>query len=421
MCLCTFPYGGFETNSQCLFICFIIGENTAVGTQAKTTDTSSNTVPIKTYADKGQDVVQSSPPSSREHLHSTTNGNKISPIEQANDSCLISSSNEEAMIKTSPTTKDFHQWKTSETNPSNEGASNTNTVNSESGERVSSTSSSSVPPALVNVKTVGTIKDTQGRMEVAKKVEPEVVDSDAEQLTMDTETDSQEEEGVGVRDGVPSRSDREDSPELVIDTRPGVSDEENNPNPVINENQFQRGSDDSESKQNSGRNESRESRESSLEIYMDIPLEESDEEDKPEKGSPSNNHLDSLSAISTTNQTSATMTTPHLKYVSKSSTTQNESITSLANNLHESIRTYTTNQTSSVAKGNGDTPSNYPVNKTGRSVSPSYRVRQVAKLKQFFTTLQGFGNRLGREGAEQVQELIAALVVCLTKDILYIQ
>ncbi len=41
----------------------------------------------------------------------------------------------------------------------------------------------------------------------------------------------------------------------------------------------------------------------------------------------------------------------------------------------------------------------------------SYRVRQVAKVKRFFTTLQGFGNSMSPEVAEQVQELITALVV----------
>ena len=301
------------------------------------------------------------------------------------------------MMKTSPTTKDPHQLKTSQTNPSNERGISTNTVNSESDEQVSSTSSAGVPPALVNVKTVGTIQDTQGRMEAAKKVESKAANSDSELLTMVVDTDVQEEEGAGVRGGVSSRSDREDSPELVIDTQPGGSDEEN---PVISKNHFQRGADDSESKQSSERNESRES---SLEIYMDVPLEESDDDDEPNKET-HGNHLDRSSAVNATNQMSdARSTTPHLKYVSRSSTTHNEA----SNQKHS----YT--GASSTAKGNGDTPSNYPVNETGRSVSPSYRVRQVAKLKQFFTTLQGFGNKLGREGAEQVQELIAALVVCL--------
>lgn len=44
-------------------------------------------------------------------------------------------------------------------------------------------------------------------------------------------------------------------------------------------------------------------------------------------------------------------------------------------------------------------------------VSDSFRVRQVAKVKQFFTTLQQFGNKNGSEVAEQVQELITAVVV----------
>lgn len=43
--------------------------------------------------------------------------------------------------------------------------------------------------------------------------------------------------------------------------------------------------------------------------------------------------------------------------------------------------------------------------------SASFRVRQVAKVKRFFTTLQTFGNKISGEVAEQVQELIAALVV----------
>ena len=44
-------------------------------------------------------------------------------------------------------------------------------------------------------------------------------------------------------------------------------------------------------------------------------------------------------------------------------------------------------------------------------VTDSFRVRQVAKVKQFFTTLQKFGNKNGSEVAEQVQELITAVVV----------
>ena len=47
----------------------------------------------------------------------------------------------------------------------------------------------------------------------------------------------------------------------------------------------------------------------------------------------------------------------------------------------------------------------------GDILASSYRVRKVAKVKQFFTTLQRFGDRQSSEVAEQVQELIAALVV----------
>ena len=52
-----------------------------------------------------------------------------------------------------------------------------------------------------------------------------------------------------------------------------------------------------------------------------------------------------------------------------------------------------------------------PVSGHNGEVSVSYRVRKVAKVKQFFTTLQHFGNKQSSEVAEQVQELIAALVV----------
>ena len=53
------------------------------------------------------------------------------------------------------------------------------------------------------------------------------------------------------------------------------------------------------------------------------------------------------------------------------------------------------------------------VSSSGENVDipSSYRVRKVAKVKQFFTTLQRFGDRQSSEVAEQVQELIAALVV----------
>ena len=44
-------------------------------------------------------------------------------------------------------------------------------------------------------------------------------------------------------------------------------------------------------------------------------------------------------------------------------------------------------------------------------VTDNFRVRQVAKVKQFFTALQQFSNKRGSEVAEQVQELITAVVV----------
>ena len=46
-------------------------------------------------------------------------------------------------------------------------------------------------------------------------------------------------------------------------------------------------------------------------------------------------------------------------------------------------------------------------------VTDNFRVRQVAKVKQFFTALQQFSNKRGSEVAEQVQELITAVVVSI--------
>ena len=46
-------------------------------------------------------------------------------------------------------------------------------------------------------------------------------------------------------------------------------------------------------------------------------------------------------------------------------------------------------------------------------VMDNFRVRQVAKVKQLFTTLQQFSNESGSEVAEQVQELITAVVVSI--------
>ncbi len=45
------------------------------------------------------------------------------------------------------------------------------------------------------------------------------------------------------------------------------------------------------------------------------------------------------------------------------------------------------------------------------SAAPVTNVKQAAKVKQFFTTIQQHGNKLGSEVAEQVQELIHALMV----------
>lgn len=48
------------------------------------------------------------------------------------------------------------------------------------------------------------------------------------------------------------------------------------------------------------------------------------------------------------------------------------------------------------------------------AASIALRAKQSARVKQFFTTLQKFGNNMSRDGADQVQELISALLVSLT-------
>ena len=52
----------------------------------------------------------------------------------------------------------------------------------------------------------------------------------------------------------------------------------------------------------------------------------------------------------------------------------------------------------------------------GDSASNALRAKQSARVKQFFTTLQKFGNNMSRDGAEQVQELISALLVNITGE-----
>ena len=47
----------------------------------------------------------------------------------------------------------------------------------------------------------------------------------------------------------------------------------------------------------------------------------------------------------------------------------------------------------------------------GDGASNALRTKQSARVKQFFTTLQKFGNNMSRDGADQVQELISALLV----------
>ena len=163
-----------------------------------------------------------------------------------------------------------------------------------------------------------------------------------------------EDAPMEVDDNTGRHSDREDSPALVIAMPSDASEEET---PMISHNHTEESQDGGEM--------------SGEEIDLNVPLEESSDEERPPP--PPTNH------------------TPHLKHTSQSSTPQTNGMGQplIANSIES-------HDSGEVVK---------------RSVSPSYRAKQVAKLKRFFTTLQGFGNKLGSEGAEQVQELILALVV----------
>lgn len=163
------------------------------------------------------------------------------------------------------------------------------------------------------------------------------VDSTNSEMVMETDD----------RASVASRSDREDSPDLVIVTQP---EEEA---PVISSHPVE-----GDAGEMSGE-----------EIDPNVPLEESSDDDGPPLPHTSHPHQDH---------------TPHLKYVA--SLPVNGSPVMTGKSSREPVRRQ-------------------------RSTSPGHRTKQVAKLKQFFTTLQGFGNKLGSEAAEQVQELITALVV----------
>lgn len=158
------------------------------------------------------------------------------------------------------------------------------------------------------------------------------------------------------KDSDVSHSDRGDSPDLVIVTQ---SEEEA---PAI-----------------TSRPVEREGEISGEEIDPNVPLEESSDDDNPPHPHTSHSHPHQ-------DRTPHSDHTPHLKYVA-SSPVNGSSILSMK--------------------------SHQDVARTRRSGSPGHRTKQVAKLKQFFTTLQGFGNKLGSEAAEQVQELITALVVSL--------
>ena len=215
--------------------------------------------------------------------------------------------------------------------------------------RVTSSQPPEDPPALVHSTSTEATKDK----------EVKATNSSLDEARM--EVDNEEAENGEVMDShsnrgevMDSHSDREDSPGLVIVTQP---DEEA---PVTNNDHhsLERGDGDI----------------SGEEIDLNVPLEDSSEE---EGEGPLHNHH--------TSHHPHQGHTPHLKYVT----------TPPINGQSHSVSI--------------DSPQDPAARR--RSVSPGYRSKQVAKLKQFFTTLQGFGNKLGSEAAEQVQELITALVV----------
>ena len=172
-----------------------------------------------------------------------------------------------------------------------------------------------------------------------------------------------EDAPMEVDNNTDRHSDREDSPALVIAMPSDVSEEEA---PTISHNHTEESKDGGEM--------------SGEEIDLNVPLEESSDEERPPP--PPTNH------------------TPHLKHTSQSSAPQTNGTGQPL--LANSIESHDHSSGGEVVQ---------------RSVSPSYRAKQVAKLKRFFTTLQGFGNKLGSEGAEQVQELILALVVGVTHSL----
>ncbi len=221
------------------------------------------------------------------------------------------------------------------------------------------------PPPVNIMEGVVTINDddasttaTNGQVTSQSEDPPALVHSTSAEATKDKEaTNSLNDEAPMEVDEesreeiIDSHSDREDSPGLVIVTQP---DEEV---PEINNDSSKR-----EDGEISGE-----------EIDLNVPLEDSSDEEENEllHNHHTSHHL---------NQGH----TPHLKYVATPPTNGQSHFVSI-DSPQEPVR-----------RGN---------------VSPGYRSKQVAKLKQFFTTLQGFGNKLGSEAAEQVQELITALVV----------
>ena len=306
---------------------------------------------------------------------------------------------------------------------------------------------SSAPPALV---------DTQALVEEEQpQKENEASDNSSSQLPQDSPSSDdikptdQSEHVVGMKSEQTQSDDfrdqREESPKLVIDTgtsEPVPREREREPPSIIktNETLVERTRETSEHKPTPRLQSS-----SSDEMEIQLDLQDNDLSDdsasedeelddtrhiptcisNTDHQKASNLHTIQSTSSAYTSQGQQTSTTassfketPHSHSNTTPSTRTLSTVTTIVdtpNNKHGSHSPVLVGLTS---RRGGSPQSGSPSHQGGdngsrvqKDVSPSHRIRQVAKVKQFFSTLQQFGNKMGSEAAEQVQELISAVVV----------
>ena len=151
--------------------------------------------------------------------------------------------------------------------------------------------------------------------------------------------------------------------------------------------------------------------EDALSIIIAVEGEDDDEDDneREEEMQVSSDALPSLT-MSTSSQLS-----PKVKMI-RDKMDRTIDLTSSSSYTDQPSATTENRSTTGNSDGDRSSPRKDPpaTNKSSDGSTAAQHSKQSAKIKQFFTTLQTFGNKTSQEVAEQVQELITALVVRIT-------